>query len=100
MHDSIPLSLSRRSGTWKSGGEIPHVALRTGRRSGSIARMRIFNIEQSDENIAGRLHTLAFDKLSATEPTADEVLAAGLLVILRRLDELSGDVDELKARAD
>jgi hypothetical protein len=51
--------------------------------------MRIFNIEQSDENIAGHLHTLAFDKLSATEPTAEEVMAAGLLVVLRRLYELS-----------
>ena len=62
--------------------------------------MRIFNIQQSDKNIAGHLHTLAFDKLSATEPTAEEVMAAGLLVILRRLEELSGDVDELKALAD
>jgi hypothetical protein len=71
-----------------------------GCRSGSITRMRIFDTEQSDENIASHLHTLAFDKLSATEPTAEEVMAAGLLVILRRLDELSGDVDELRARAD
>jgi hypothetical protein len=78
-------------------GGITH---RTGRRSGSIARMRIFDIEQSDENIAGHLQTLAFDKLSVTEPTAEEVMAAGLLVILRRLEELSDAVDELKARAD
>jgi hypothetical protein len=62
--------------------------------------MRIFDTEQSDENIASHLQTLAFDKLSATELTAEEVMAAGLLVILRRLDELSNAVDELRARAD
>lgn len=77
-------------------GGITH---RTGRRSGSITHMSIFDTEQRDENIASHLQTLAGGKLAATGPAADEILAAGLLVILRRLDELSGDVDELKARA-
>jgi hypothetical protein len=61
--------------------------------------MSIFDTEQRDQNIASLLQTLAGGKLAATGPAADEILAVGLLVILRKLDELSDAVDKLKARA-
>jgi hypothetical protein len=61
--------------------------------------MSIFEAEQRDENINERLRALAAGDLPEQGPSAESILAAGMLTTLRKLDELSDAVDELKAQA-
>ena len=59
-----------------------------------------FQIDTTEDNAARLLRVLAFDKLSDQDPLPDEILAAGLLMVLQRLEDLQGDVDSLKLVVD
>ena len=68
--------------------------------SGTMAPMRKFQIDTTEDNAARLLRALAFDKLSDQDPLPDEILATGLLMVLQRLEDLQGDVGSLKLDVD